>query len=75
LVTRPRAPPACHSGCWSDPAGALAPPYYLVAELGWDDMDELRLAFESPEGPATAQDVPRFADGGVWSMMYELEEV
>lgn len=50
-------------------------PYYLVAELDWDDMDALRLAFQSPDGQATAQDVPKFADGGVRSMVYELEDV
>lgn len=50
-------------------------PYYLVAELDWDDMAALRQAFRSPEGQATAQDVPTFATGGVQSMVFELEEV
>jgi uncharacterized protein (TIGR02118 family) len=31
-------------------------PYYLVTELEWDTMDELRSAFASPEGQATAAD-------------------
>lgn len=31
-------------------------PYYLVAELEWDTIDELRAAFASPEGQATAAD-------------------
>jgi uncharacterized protein (TIGR02118 family) len=31
-------------------------PYYLVTELEWDTMDELRAAFASPEGQATATD-------------------
>jgi uncharacterized protein (TIGR02118 family) len=31
-------------------------PYYLVAELEWDTMDELRAAFASAEGRATAAD-------------------
>lgn len=48
-------------------------PYYLVAELDWDDMGALQQAFQSPEGQATAQDVLKFADGGVRSMVYELE--
>ena len=30
--------------------------YYLVAELEWDTMDDLRAAFASPEGQATAAD-------------------
>jgi uncharacterized protein (TIGR02118 family) len=50
-------------------------PYHLVAELDWDDMAALQQAFASPEGRATAQDVPTFATGGVQSMIYELEEV
>jgi uncharacterized protein (TIGR02118 family) len=31
-------------------------PCYLVAELEWETMDELRAAFDSPEGRATAAD-------------------
>jgi uncharacterized protein (TIGR02118 family) len=50
-------------------------PYYLVAELDWDDMAALRQAFESPVGLETARDVPKFASGGVQSMICELEEV
>ena len=34
-------------------------PYYLVTELIWDTMDELRAAFASPEGQATAADAAR----------------
>ena len=30
--------------------------YYLVTELEWDTMDELRAAFAAPEGQATAAD-------------------
>jgi uncharacterized protein (TIGR02118 family) len=60
--------------------GALAgvrggKPFHLVAELDWDDMDALRLAFASPEGQATAADVPTFAPSGVHSMIFEVEEV
>ena len=50
-------------------------PYYLIAELEWDDMAALQEAFQSPEGQATAQDVPRFATSGVRSMIYELEDL
>lgn len=50
-------------------------PYYLVAELDWDDMESLQQAFGSPEGRATAKDLPKFATGGARSMIYELEEV
>jgi uncharacterized protein (TIGR02118 family) len=34
-------------------------PYYLVAELEWDTMDELHAAFASPEGRTTAADAAR----------------
>jgi uncharacterized protein (TIGR02118 family) len=37
-------------------------PYYLVAELDWDTMDELRAAFASPPGRATAEDAARLQD-------------
>jgi uncharacterized protein (TIGR02118 family) len=50
-------------------------PYYLVAALDWDDMAALQQAFQSPEGQAAAQDVPKFATGGVQSMVFEIEEV
>ena len=51
-------------------------PFYLVAELDWDDMDALRAAFASPEGQATAHDVAELApDGRVRSMIFEVDEV
>ncbi len=37
-------------------------PYYLVAELDWDTMDELQAAFASPEGRATAADAARLQE-------------
>lgn len=52
-------------------------PYYLVAELAWDDMDSLKKAFASPEGQATSQDMVNLEklSPGVQSMIYELEEL
>jgi uncharacterized protein (TIGR02118 family) len=52
-------------------------PYYLIAELDWDDMAALQLAFRSPEGRATADDIARLSElsPGVKSMIYELEDV
>ena len=51
-------------------------PYYLIAELDFDDMASLRKAFQSPQGQATAADVASLAAGArVHSMVYELEEV
>jgi uncharacterized protein (TIGR02118 family) len=37
-------------------------PCYLVTELEWDTMDELRAAFASPEGRATASDAARLQE-------------
>ena len=51
-------------------------PFHLVAELEWDSMDDLRSAFGSPQGRATAADVAELApDGGVRSMIFEVEEI
>lgn len=58
------------------PAGVRgAPPYYLVAELDWDDMESLRAAFASPEGKAASEDLPTFAPRGTQSMTFEIAEV
>jgi uncharacterized protein (TIGR02118 family) len=49
--------------------------YYLIAELDWEDMADLRLAFGSPEGRAAADDVAKLApDDKVRTMVYELED-
>jgi uncharacterized protein (TIGR02118 family) len=40
-------------------AAVRGEPYYLVAEAEWDTMDELRAAFASPPGQATAADAAR----------------
>jgi uncharacterized protein (TIGR02118 family) len=50
-------------------------PYYLVAELDWDTMDDLKAAFASAQGQATADDVTVLAPTGVRSMVYEVEEL
>jgi uncharacterized protein (TIGR02118 family) len=39
-----------------DVAAVRGDPYYLVAELEWDTMEELRAAFASEPGRATAAD-------------------
>ncbi|MGC2192397.1 MAG: EthD family reductase [Candidatus Dormiibacterota bacterium] len=50
-------------------------PYYLIAELDFDDMSCLQKAFQSPEGQATAADVADLAASvRVHSMVFELEE-
>jgi uncharacterized protein (TIGR02118 family) len=37
-------------------------PYYLIAELDWDTMAELRAAFATAEGQATAADAARLQE-------------
>jgi len=37
-------------------------PYYIIAELEWDSMDDFRVAFASPEGQAAAADAARLAE-------------
>jgi uncharacterized protein (TIGR02118 family) len=50
-------------------------PYYLIAELEWDTMDELRAAFASPEGRATAADAALLQElAPVRRMIFTLEE-
>jgi len=50
-------------------------PYYLVAELEWDTMDELRAAFASPEGRATAADAARLQElAPVRSMIFTVDD-
>jgi uncharacterized protein (TIGR02118 family) len=51
-------------------------PYYIVGELEWDSIDDLRQDFQSPEGRATADDVEILSrwSPGVRSMIYEVEK-
>ena len=37
-------------------------PYYLIGELEWDTMEDLRAAFASPEGQAAAADAAVLAE-------------
>jgi uncharacterized protein (TIGR02118 family) len=52
-------------------------PYYLIAELDWDDGPALQRAFQSSEGRATAADAAYLAtlSPGMQSMTFELEEL
>ncbi|WP_331744742.1 EthD family reductase (plasmid) [Streptomyces sp. NBC_01136] len=50
-------------------------PYYLVAELEWDTMEELRAAFASPEGRTTAADTAHLQElTPIRSMIYKVDE-
>jgi uncharacterized protein (TIGR02118 family) len=47
-------------------------PYYLIAELLFDDSETLQAAMGSPEAQAAAADVPTFATGGATMMIAEV---
>ncbi|POX45894.1 EthD family reductase [Streptomyces sp. Ru72] len=50
-------------------------PYYLVAELEWETMDDLRAAFGSPEGRAAAGDAARLQElAAVRSMIFTVDD-
>ena len=44
-------------------------PYYLIAELQFDSMEQLQASMGSAEGQAAANDVPHFASGGATMMV------
>ena len=44
---------------------------YLVATLHFDAMADIAKGMGSPEGKATAADVPKFASGGVEIMFFD----
>jgi uncharacterized protein (TIGR02118 family) len=51
-------------------------PYYLVAELDWDSLEELQAAFASAEGAATAADAAQLGEMAVLrSMIFTLDDV
>jgi uncharacterized protein (TIGR02118 family) len=59
-----------------DAAAVRGTPYYLVAELEWDNMEDLRAAFASPEGRATADDAARLQEfASVRSMIFTVNSV
>ena len=50
--------PDLRSYTFSDnPTPVRGEPYWRIAELRWDSMDELRAAMDSPAGKAVADDV------------------
>ncbi|MST32131.1 EthD family reductase [Acidimicrobiaceae bacterium USS-CC1] len=49
-----------------------ASPYYLQAELWFDDAAALQGCLASPEGRAAAADVPNFATGGATMLTGEV---
>jgi len=48
---------------------------YLVANLTFDSMADINTALASPEGQATAADLPNFASGGATLLVYDSKPV
>ena len=48
---------------------------HLIATLTFDSMAAIGAAFASPEGKATAADLPKFATGGADLNFFETAEV
>jgi uncharacterized protein (TIGR02118 family) len=58
-----------------DVAALHGAPYYLITELEWDTTNELRAAFASPEGRATAADAARLQEiAPVHRMIFTADE-
>jgi uncharacterized protein (TIGR02118 family) len=50
-------------------------PCHLITELEWDTMDELRAAFASPQGRATAADAAHLQElAAVRRMIFTIDE-
>lgn len=49
-----------------------APPFYYLAELWFDDVEQLQGAMGSPEGEAAGADVGTFATGGATLMIAQV---
>ena len=48
-------------------------PYYLIAELYFDNMEAFQSGLQSPEGQAAAADTQNFATGGVTLVVGEVQ--
>lgn len=62
---------------WSFDVQALTggeSPYFCVAELDFESAEALQAALETPEGQATAADVPNYATGGVTIVHYDVPD-
>jgi uncharacterized protein (TIGR02118 family) len=49
-------------------------PYYMMADMFYDDINALQTAISSPEGKATAKDVGNFAKDIIEIFVAEVEE-
>ena len=48
-------------------------PYYLMAQLWFEDMASFGTAMGSPEGAAAAADIENLSSGGVTTLVTEVE--
>jgi uncharacterized protein (TIGR02118 family) len=62
-----------NQGPVASPAGPSG--LHLIAILSFDNLAAVQAAFASPEGQATAADVPTFATGGVDMIFFDTREV
>ena len=53
--------------------GGSEPPYYLIAEMYFDDQEAMRAALRSPESRAAGEDLQRFAPGLVTLLYAQME--
>jgi len=49
--------------------------YHRVGTLRFDSMNDLQKALESPEGQATAADLPNFATGGFTLLFFDTIDI
>jgi uncharacterized protein (TIGR02118 family) len=49
------------------------PTYHRIAELWFEDMDQLQQGMGSEEGQAATGDIPNFATGGATVLISEVE--
>jgi uncharacterized protein (TIGR02118 family) len=51
------------------------PPYYMMAELYFDNMDAMNAAMSSPEGKESAKNIMSFAKDIISMMFAEVDKV
>lgn len=47
-------------------------PFYRIAELYFDDLEQMQAAMGSPSGQTAVADLPNFANGGVTTIVSEV---
>jgi uncharacterized protein (TIGR02118 family) len=56
----------------ADPAGG-EPAFYRLAEIEFDDMDDMAAQMATPEVQAVSTDVANFATGGVTMLLSQVD--